>query len=262
MNVTFSYTAIKYDNIDVFGYTAWSLLDGFEWQHAYNIRRGLFYVDFKSEKKERIPKSSALHYKQIIQENGFFPRESTPSLQAQFSCDFSWGITESVLKVSVKYWEDCWRQSDQRLYCVNKWLCTAPGVQESQCKLQTRVKPRHNCIDSILYISQALGWARHRVLGAPAAEDLWRSPPKAGPPLPSLCLCLHVADRIRSGSFRPRSWPQAIVSGLFFNQGSFPIQLQRGHRNAYDSVRRGWHRAETRWLRWWQQRYLQAQGPV
>lgn len=101
MNVNFSHAAIKYDNIDVFGYTAWSLLDGFEWQHAYKIRRGLFYVDFKSEKKERIPKSSALYYKQIIQENGFFPRESTPSVQAQFSCDFSWGITESVLKVRV-----------------------------------------------------------------------------------------------------------------------------------------------------------------
>ncbi|NXY87827.1 KLOTB protein, partial [Alcedo cyanopectus] len=90
--------AIKHDKVDVFGYTAWSLLDGFEWQHAYNIRRGLFYVDFQSKKKERIPKSSALYYKQIIHENGFFPRESTPSLQAQFSCDFSWGVTESVLK--------------------------------------------------------------------------------------------------------------------------------------------------------------------
>lgn len=103
MDITFSFAAIKYDNIDVFGYTAWSLLDGFEWQHAYNIRRGLFYVDFKSKKKERIPKSSALYYKQIIQENGFFPKDSTPNLQAQFSCDFSWGITESVLKVSIKY---------------------------------------------------------------------------------------------------------------------------------------------------------------
>lgn len=112
MYVSFSYTAIKYDNIDVFGYTAWSLLDGFEWQHAYNIRRGLFYVDFKSDKKERIPKSSALYYKQIIQENGFFPTESTLSLQAQFSCDFSWGITESVLKVRVDSWEDCWMQSN------------------------------------------------------------------------------------------------------------------------------------------------------
>lgn len=120
MDVTFFYTAIKYDNIDVFGYTAWSLLDGFEWQHAYTIRRGLFYVDFESEKKERIPKSSALYYKQIIQENGFFPREITPSLQAQFSCDFSWGVTESVLKVSANYWEGCWRQSNQQLRFANK----------------------------------------------------------------------------------------------------------------------------------------------
>uniref|UniRef100_A0A8U8B0M8 Klotho beta n=1 Tax=Geospiza parvula TaxID=87175 RepID=A0A8U8B0M8_GEOPR len=75
MDVTFSYAAIKYDNIDVFGYTAWSLLDGFEWQHAYNIRRGLFYVDFKSKKKERIPKSSALYYKQIIQENAHIRKQ-------------------------------------------------------------------------------------------------------------------------------------------------------------------------------------------
>ncbi|XP_077157828.1 beta-klotho [Paroedura picta] len=90
--------AIKYDNIDVFGYTAWSLLDGFEWQHAYSTRRGLFYIDFNSKEKERIPKSSALYYKQIIQENGFPMEGSTPALYSQFPCDFFWGMTESVIK--------------------------------------------------------------------------------------------------------------------------------------------------------------------
>jgi klotho protein len=84
----------------VFGYTAWSLLDGFEWQDAYTTRRGLFYVDFNSKQKERQPKTSAHYYKQIIQENGFILKESTPDIQGQFPCDFSWGITESVLKVS------------------------------------------------------------------------------------------------------------------------------------------------------------------
>nr|5WI9_A Chain A, Beta-klotho [Homo sapiens]5WI9_B Chain B, Beta-klotho [Homo sapiens] len=63
--------AIRLDEIRVFGYTAWSLLDGFEWQDAYTIRRGLFYVDFNSKQKERKPKSSAHYYKQIIRENGF-----------------------------------------------------------------------------------------------------------------------------------------------------------------------------------------------
>lgn len=222
MDVTFSYTAIKYDNIDVFGYTAWSLLDGFEWQHAYNIRRGLFYVDFKSEKKERIPKSSALYYRQIIRENGFFPRESTPSLQAQFSCDFSWGITESVLKVRVKYWEDCWRQSYQQLYFVNKWLCMAPCVQESQCTLQTEVKPSHNCIGSVLCTLQVLGWANHRVLGAPAAADptVGALPRLAGPPSPSLCLHLHVADQIRE--FQTKKLTPTDCSWVIFQPGEFP----------------------------------------
>ncbi|XP_063166770.1 beta-klotho [Candoia aspera] len=90
--------AIKYDQIDVFGYTAWSLLDGFEWQHAFNNRRGLFYVEFDSKEKERIPKSSAFYYKQIIQENGFPVKESTPTFHGQFPSDFSWGVTESVIK--------------------------------------------------------------------------------------------------------------------------------------------------------------------
>ena len=84
----------------MFGYTAWSLLDGFEWQDVYTTRRGLFYVDFNSKHKERKPKSSARYYKQIIQENGFTLKESTPDVQGQFPCDFSWGVTESVLKVS------------------------------------------------------------------------------------------------------------------------------------------------------------------
>uniref|UniRef100_A0A8C2UNJ1 Klotho beta n=1 Tax=Chinchilla lanigera TaxID=34839 RepID=A0A8C2UNJ1_CHILA len=90
--------AVRSDEVQVFGYTAWSLLDGFEWQDAYSTRRGLFYVDFNSKQKERKPKSSARYYKQIIQENGFPLKEATPDMQGQFPCGFSWGVTESVLK--------------------------------------------------------------------------------------------------------------------------------------------------------------------
>lgn len=92
--------AIRFDEIRVFGYTAWSLLDGFEWQDGYTTRRGLFYVDFNSKQKERKPKSSAHYYKQIIRENGFPLKESPSDVRGEFPCDFSWGVTESVLKVS------------------------------------------------------------------------------------------------------------------------------------------------------------------
>ncbi|ETE58326.1 hypothetical protein L345_15952, partial [Ophiophagus hannah] len=36
--------AIKYDQIDVFGYMFWSLLGGSEWQEAFNNQRGLFHT--------------------------------------------------------------------------------------------------------------------------------------------------------------------------------------------------------------------------
>ncbi|KAL7983400.1 hypothetical protein Chor_000276 [Crotalus horridus] len=49
--------AIRYDGVTVMGYTAWSLMDGFEWVRSY-IRRGLFYVDFQSQDKKMIMKSS------------------------------------------------------------------------------------------------------------------------------------------------------------------------------------------------------------
>ncbi|KAM8808605.1 beta-klotho [Eudromia elegans] len=135
--------AVKYDNIDVFGYTAWSLLDGFEWQHAYNIRRGLFYVDFKSEEKERIPKSSALYYRQIIRENGFLAKESTPSLQAQFSCDFSWGITEAVVKAEsvASSPQFC----DSNLYL---WNITGDGLLHKVEGVKLKTRPAQ-CTDFV-----------------------------------------------------------------------------------------------------------------
>lgn len=57
-------------------------------------------MDFNSKQKERKPKSSAHYYKQIIRENGFALKESTSDVRGEFPCDFSWGVTESVLKVS------------------------------------------------------------------------------------------------------------------------------------------------------------------
>jgi beta-glucosidase len=47
------------------GYFAWSLMDNFEWAWGYTRRFGLFYVDFRDQR--RIPKASAHWYRSVIE---------------------------------------------------------------------------------------------------------------------------------------------------------------------------------------------------
>jgi beta-glucosidase len=50
------------------GYFVWSLFDNFEWAHGYRPRFGIYHVDY--ETLNRTPKSSALWYRDVIQNNG------------------------------------------------------------------------------------------------------------------------------------------------------------------------------------------------
>jgi beta-glucosidase len=56
------------EGVPVFGYLHWSLLDNFEWTHGFDIRFGLVYVDYKTQK--RTIKDSALFYANVIKTNG------------------------------------------------------------------------------------------------------------------------------------------------------------------------------------------------
>jgi beta-glucosidase len=53
--------------VPVKGYFAWSLLDNFEWGFGYSKRFGIVYVDYQTQ--QRIPKSSANWYRQVIHKN-------------------------------------------------------------------------------------------------------------------------------------------------------------------------------------------------
>lgn len=92
-------TAIRFDGVEVFGYSAWSLLDGFEWNNGYTLRRGLFYIDFSQPSRSRIPKTSAQFYRHVIADNGFPRDETSGAIEGRFPCDFHWGIADSTLQV-------------------------------------------------------------------------------------------------------------------------------------------------------------------
>nr|AJE75667.1 putative glycosyl hydrolase [Chrysomela lapponica] len=59
--------AMELDGVDVIAYTAWSLMDNFEWMQGYSEKFGLYHVDFNSPNRERTAKKSALWYKNLLE---------------------------------------------------------------------------------------------------------------------------------------------------------------------------------------------------
>ncbi|XP_065212467.1 myrosinase 1-like isoform X1 [Planococcus citri] len=51
---------------NVIGYTAWSILDNFEWLDGYVYKFGLVHVDFEDANRKRTPKSSYDFFKQLL----------------------------------------------------------------------------------------------------------------------------------------------------------------------------------------------------
>jgi beta-glucosidase len=56
------------NGVPLAGYFLWSLMDNFEWGWGYTQRFGIVWVDFATQ--QRIPKQSALWYRQVIANNG------------------------------------------------------------------------------------------------------------------------------------------------------------------------------------------------
>ncbi|XP_011478512.1 beta-klotho [Oryzias latipes] len=127
--------AVKLDGVQVFGYVAWSLVDGFEWNYGYSIRRGLFYVDFNQPGCGRTPKTSAKYYRQVVADNGFHSDEPSTEVKGHFPCNFHWGIADSTLQVHFHPYSP--QFNDPLLY---RWNLTGDGSLHPVpgVKLQTR----------------------------------------------------------------------------------------------------------------------------
>ncbi|KAK2516356.1 Lct, partial [Columba livia] len=63
--------AVVLDGVDLRGYTAWTLMDNFEWAVGFDERFGFYHVNFTDPELPRRPKASASFYSQIINCNGF-----------------------------------------------------------------------------------------------------------------------------------------------------------------------------------------------
>jgi beta-glucosidase len=71
-HLTYVHRAIS-EGAPVMGYLVWSLLDNFEWSFGYQMRFGLVHVDFDT--LARRIKNSGCWFSEVIQNNGFTPRD-------------------------------------------------------------------------------------------------------------------------------------------------------------------------------------------
>ncbi|CAK1543671.1 unnamed protein product [Leptosia nina] len=67
--------AIQEDGINITAYTAWSLLDNYEWTSGYTSRFGIVSVDFTDPMRKRTPRASAYYYATVIKNHSLdFPK--------------------------------------------------------------------------------------------------------------------------------------------------------------------------------------------
>ncbi|XP_045494857.1 myrosinase 1-like isoform X1 [Colias croceus] len=57
---------INDDGVKVLGYTAWTLMDNFEWRAGFSERFGFYHVDITDPNRPRTPKLSVEYYKKLI----------------------------------------------------------------------------------------------------------------------------------------------------------------------------------------------------
>uniref|UniRef100_V5GVG8 beta-glucosidase n=1 Tax=Anoplophora glabripennis TaxID=217634 RepID=V5GVG8_ANOGL len=52
--------------VNVTGYTAWSIIDNFEWTQGFNAKLGIYYVNMSDPERPRVPKKSSKYYANVI----------------------------------------------------------------------------------------------------------------------------------------------------------------------------------------------------
>nr|XP_026692500.1 uncharacterized protein LOC104266271 isoform X3 [Ciona intestinalis] len=98
--------AQQLDGVDLRGYTAWSLMDNFEWNSGYGPRFGLFEVDFNDDMRPRTPKRSSIEYNKLIHDNGFPSLERDTRIVGDFPPDFIWAAATSSYQIEGAWDED------------------------------------------------------------------------------------------------------------------------------------------------------------
>ncbi|XP_053554228.1 lactase/phlorizin hydrolase-like [Bombina bombina] len=109
-NGTVNDKGVEIDGVNLKGYTAWSLMDTFEWNSGYSVRFGLHHVNFINPSRPRTPKRSAIYYASVIHNNGIPMEKEEEFLYGEFHKGFAWGVASSSYQI-----EGAWRTDGKGL---------------------------------------------------------------------------------------------------------------------------------------------------
>nr|BAF94233.1 Lct [Rattus norvegicus] len=102
--------AYKLDGVDLRGYSAWTLMDDFEWLLGYTMRFGLYHVDFNHVSRPRTARASARYYAEVIANNGMPLAREDEFLYGEFPKGFIWSAASASYQV-----EGAWRADGKGL---------------------------------------------------------------------------------------------------------------------------------------------------
>ncbi|CAO2636694.1 Lactase/phlorizin hydrolase [Lemmus lemmus] len=102
--------AYRLDGVDLRGYSAWSLMDNFEWLSGYTIKFGLYHVDFNDVTRPRTARASARYYTEVITNNGMPLAQEDEFVYGEFPKGFIWSAASAAYQV-----EGAWRADGKGL---------------------------------------------------------------------------------------------------------------------------------------------------
>lgn len=93
------FSAYRLDGVNLQGYSAWSLMDNFEWLRGYTVKFGLYHVDFENENRPRTARISAAYYTELITNNGMPLSSEDEFVYGQFPEGFTWSASTAAFQV-------------------------------------------------------------------------------------------------------------------------------------------------------------------